>query len=289
MDGILLINKDSGMTSRLVCDIVSKKLNTKKVGHTGTLDPLASGLLVVLVGNATKLANYLDLDNKVYEATIMLGIDTDTYDILGKTVSSSNKIVSKEEIDKALLELKDTKTQIPPIYSAIKVKGKKLYDYALEGKDVEIKERAVRIDYLERTSEIFEVDGKTCFKVKMRVNKGFYVRSLIHDLGIKLGTYATMSGLVRLESAIFTLENGYTLNDIDNNNYKLLSIEEAFTNFTRIDVNNYIASLVKNGVVLDERQYQGNSIFRVYNNDKLIALYEPKEDGKYHIIMKVGE
>ena len=138
MNGILVVNKPQDFTSRDVVNKIGGILKTKKVGHSGTLDPLATGVLVIGVGKATKLLNYLENHDKTYVAEALFGIQTDSYDILGKTLNESNVIPSENEIDNALLKLKEQKTQIPPIYSSIKVDGKKLYDYARNGEKVEI-------------------------------------------------------------------------------------------------------------------------------------------------------
>lgn len=286
MDGFIIINKPIGMSSHDVCFKLRKVYNTKKIGHTGTLDPLATGVLVVAVGKATKLIQYLENQKKTYIAEILFGIDTDTYDILGKIVNKCDEFdINNQIIDFALIELKETKTQIPPIYSAIKVNGKKLYDYALENKEVQIAPRPILIEELERVSDYKD---KLC-KVKIMANKGFYVRSLVHDLGVKLSCYATMKNLERTKAGNFDLSVAKELEDVLNGNNELLSIEETFSYLDRIDVSDYIAKLVKNGVVLDERQYNKKELFRVYNNDKLIAIYAPNEIDRYNLVVYLGE
>ena len=196
MDGFIIVNKPKNMTSHDVCNIMRRVLKTKKVGHSGTLDPLATGVLVVGVGKATKLLNYLENHDKTYVAEALFGIQTDSYDILGKTLNESNVIPTDEEVDNALLKLKEQKTQIPPIYSSIKVDGKKLYDYARNGEKVEILPRPISIYSLKRVSDIN--DKKV--KVEVSANKGFYVRSLINDLGLELNTFAAMSDLTRTKA-----------------------------------------------------------------------------------------
>ena len=187
----------------------------------------------------------------------------------------------RDKIDKALEELKDEKFQYPPIYSAIKVNGKKLYDYALQNKEVEILPRPIKIEKLKRVSEYKDKH----VKIEILANKGFYVRSLIHDLGIKLNTYATMSELCRISAGVYNIENAQNLGD----EYTIHTIEEVFNHLDKIEVNDYIAKLIKNGVVLDERQYSKNEMFKVYNNDKLIAIYEPINEKEYKIIVYLGD
>ena len=286
MDGFIIVNKPKDMTSHDVCNIMRRIMKTKKVGHSGTLDPLATGVLVIGVGKATKLLNYLDNHDKTYVAEALFGIQTDSYDILGKTLNENHNIKpSNSDIDNALLILKEQKTQIPPIYSAIKVNGKKLYDYAKNGEKVEIMPRNINIYSLKRVSDIKE--NKVKFEVT--ANKGFYVRTLINDLGLKLNTYASMSNLTRTKAGNYSINVAQTLEDIEENGAKIYSIEETFSYLKRIDVNDYIAKLVKNGVVLDERQFTYNEMFRIYHDNKLIAIYEPFDDKKYKLVIKLED
>lgn len=286
MDGFIIINKPKGITSHDVCFKLRKVFNTKKIGHTGTLDPLATGVLVCAVGKATKLVNYLENENKTYIVDVLFGIDTDTYDILGKVVKECNSFVlTNEDIDKALEYFINTTTQIPPIYSAIKVKGKKLYDYALENKEVEIEPRPIKIYNLKRISDL----NNNRVKIMVCASKGFYVRSLVHDLGIHLNCYATMTELDRIKAGKFNFEEANELDEVIKNIPNLLSIEEVFNDLLSIEVNDYIAKLVKNGVVLDERQFSLNQMFKVYHNNKLIAIYEPYDDKKYKLVVYLGD
>lgn len=282
MDGFIVINKPKGISSHDVCLKLRKELKINKIGHTGTLDPLATGVLVIAVGKATKLIQYLEDQKKTYVADVLFGIDTDTYDILGKVVNENLSFdLSNELIDQELLKLKEERFQYPPIYSAIKVNGKKLYDYALQNKEVKIEPRPIKIELLER------IDNYHDKKVKIRLcaNKGFYVRSLIHDLGVNLKTYATMTDLCRIKAGGFTIDMANNLGDM----YKLHSVEEVYANLDRIDVTDYMAKLVKNGVVLDERQYDKNEMFKVYNNNKLIAIYEPFAPNQYKLVVYLGD
>ena len=286
MDGFIIVNKPKDMTSHAVCNKIRSIMKTKKVGHSGTLDPLATGVLVVAVGKATKLINYLENQDKTYVAEALFGIQTDSYDILGNTLNcDENSNPSNEEIDYALLKLKESETQIPPIYSAIKVNGKKLYDYAKNGEEVEILPRAIKIHSLKRVNDIKEKK----VLIEVSANKGFYVRSLINDLGLELNTYAAMSALTRTKAGLYDINMAQTLEEIALNGPKIHTIEETFAHLKKIDVNDYIAKLVRNGVVLDERQFNLNEMFKIYHNNKLIAIYEPFDDKKYKLVITLED
>lgn len=286
MDGFIIINKPKGMTSHDVCGKLRGILHTKKIGHSGTLDPLATGVLVVGVGKATKLLNYLENHEKTYEAEVLLGLKTDSYDILGNVIKKDdNFLPNVKQIDETLEKLKYTKTQIPPIYSSIKVNGKKLYEYARNGEKVEILPRAINIYSLERISDI--IDKKV--KIKVHADKGFYVRSLVNDLGEVLGGCATMKELTRIKAGDFSISESQTFDDIIENGPKIISIEEMFRNLKKIDVNDYMKKLVLNGVILDHRQFNDNEMFKVYHNEKLIALYEPVGEKKYKLVIKLED
>ena len=286
MDGFIIVNKPKDMTSHDVCNILRGVLKTKKVGHSGTLDPLATGVLVVGVGKATKLLNYLENQEKTYVAEALFGIQTDSYDVLGHVLNNDiNTNPTDAEIDEKLLILKEQTTQIPPIYSAIKVNGKKLYDYAKNGEKVEILPRNIKIHSLKRVSDI--KDKKVMIEVT--ADKGFYVRSMVNDLGILLNTFAAMSNLTRTKAGNYSIEEAQTLDEIKEFGPKIHSIEETFNYLKSIEVNDYIAKLVKNGVVLDERQFSDNEMFKIYNNNNLIAIYEPFGDKKYKLVLKMED
>lgn len=284
MDGFIIVNKPKDMTSHAVCNKIRSIMHTKKVGHSGTLDPLATGVLVVAVGKATKLINYLENQDKTYVAEALFGIQTDSYDILGNVLNKDDlSNPTENEIDTQLEILKQSESQIPPIYSAIKVNGKKLYDYAKNGEMVEILPRKIKIHSLKRVSNI--IDKKVSIEVS--ANKGFYVRSLINDLGISLNTYAVMSNLIRTKAGKYDITISQTLEEIKENGPIIYSIEDTFSHLKRIDVNDYMAKLVLNGVILDERQFSLNEMFKIYHNDKLIAIYEPFDDKKYKLVIKL--
>ncbi len=211
MDGILVVNKPSGITSHDVVDFIRRKFNIKRVGHAGTLDPLATGVLVMLLGNATKLSNTFINDDKEYIAKLYFGKSTDTQDSQGKVLEEKNiEPLDIENIRKALENFKGEIKQIPPMVSAIKHKGKKLYELARSGKTVVREPRKIRI------SEIEILDFKfpeITFKVKC--SKGTYVRTLCEDIGRSLGVPSHMSGLVRSASGDFLLENSKNMEDVN--------------------------------------------------------------------------
>ena len=281
MDGILVIYKDLGYTSRDVVNIVSKSLNTKKVGHTGTLDPMASGVLVLCVGKALKLCEMLTNHDKEYVAGITLGIGTDTLDMEGTILSTETVDISKDRIIEVVNSFKGSYMQEVPKYSAVKVNGKKLYEYARNNIDVKLPSKKVEIYDIEVVDDIQHEDGKVFFTIKTNVSKGTYIRSLVRDIGNKLGVPAVMNTLVRNTLGDFDIDDAYTIDDIKNGNYKLISILDALPNMKRVIVNDDIAFKIKNGVILDPF-FEDDKAFIIDKNNKLIAIYENK-DGKARV------
>ena len=272
MDGILLINKEKDYTSRDVVNIISKELKTKKVGHTGTLDPLATGVLVICVGASTKLVEYLTSTYKEYEAEIILGIKTDTGDITGNIIKEENIKLTKEEIEKSLIEMTKEYEQEVPIYSAVKINGKKLYEYARNNEEVELPKRKVDIKELELISDITYDNNKTIFKIRTLVSKGTYIRSLIEDIAKSLNTIGTMKNLNRTKQGNFNLRDCYTLEDIKNNNYKFITKEEALKDFYSVEVDDYLENKIKNGCILENRYDRDLILFK--KNDIILAIYK---------------
>ena len=222
MNGILLIDKPSGLTSRDVVNIVGKSLGTKKIGHTGTLDPLATGVMVLCVGKYTKLVEMLTSYNKTYEASIVLGIKTDTLDITGKVLEEKCSNISLSDILLALKKFEGVYDQEVPIYSAVKINGKKLYEYARENKTIELPKRSVNISKISLISDIKYENNKTLFSIRCNVSKGTYIRSLINDIASSLNTIGVMKELRRIEQGNFNIENCYKISDIKNNNFKFV-------------------------------------------------------------------
>ena len=272
MNGIAIINKKQGLTSRDVVNQISKKLNIKKVGHTGTLDPLATGVLVVCIGKATKLVDVLtDLD-KEYEAGVCLGIETDTLDITGNVLREENVIKNEEEITNTLNSFVGEYDQEVPIYSAVKINGKKLYEYARENIPVELPKRKVKIHNISLTSDVIYKNNKVYFSFKVKVSKGTYIRSLIRDIADKLNTIGTMTSLVRTKQGHFDIRNS---TDIDN--LKIININECLKNYFTVITDDKLYKLVTNGVKL-KNLYNENIVFFKDKNNNPLALYKLEDN-----------
>lgn len=279
MNGILLVNKKENWTSRDVVNRVGKILGTKKVGHTGTLDPLATGVLVLCIGSATKLNEILTSTYKEYEAEITLGLLTDTLDITGNELKEEKVKVNKEQILEALNKMTDKYVQEVPIYSAVKVNGRKLYEYARAGESVELPKREVDIKELELIGNIKYTDNKTIFNIRCLVSKGTYIRALVNDIANSLNTIGVMSKLTRTKQGKFKLENCYKIEDIESGNYKLISIVEALNNFPKVVVDGYLENLIKNGAVINDEWKQEHILF-IDKNNCLLALYKSYDKDK---------
>ena len=275
MDGIIVINKPKDYTSRDVVNVISKKLNTKKIGHTGTLDPLATGVLVLCINKGLKLVELLTSNDKEYIAKIKLGIETDTLDITGNIINKKDMNISKEETINVLNSFKGKSKQQVPKYSAIKIKGKKLYEYARQNIEIELPFREIEVFDIELISDIKDNE----FTIKVSVSKGTYIRSLIRDIGYKLNGYATMLELERTKQGKFSLNDSYTLKDIENDNYKVIPIQEVLSNIKQIKVKDKLLFQIKNGVILN-KDYQDNLILFKDINNNPIALYK-KDNDKY--------
>ena len=276
MNGILVVNKELGYTSRDVVNIVSKFLGTKKVGHTGTLDPMASGVLVLCVGNALKLCEMLTNHDKEYVAGVTLGIETDTLDMEGTVLSTEIVDIDKDTIIDVVNSFKGSYIQEVPKYSAVKVNGKKLYEYARNGIDVELPSKMVNINNIEIIDDIVYEDGKVYFNIKTTVSKGTYIRSLVRDIGAKLGFPAVMNSLVRNRLGEFKIEDAYSIEEIKNGNFELISILDAL-DIQRVNVDDELAFKIRNGVILDSF-FDGDKSFILDNDDNLIAIYENNDN-----------
>ena len=209
MNGIIVVNKPCGITSRDVVNKLCRKFNTKKIGHTGTLDPIADGILVVCINKATKLVDYLTCNDKEYIATVKIGILTDTLDISGNILEERKCSVSKDKLEKVLYSFIGNYNQEVPIYSAVKINGKKLYEYARGNEDVTLPKRNVEIKNIKLISC---KDDYYSFSVK--VSKGTYIRSLIKDINDKLDIIGVMSNLTRTKQGVFDLKDSYTLEEL---------------------------------------------------------------------------
>ena len=273
MNGILVVNKSLGYTSRDIVNEICKCFNTKKVGHCGTLDPLASGVLVICVGKALKVCELLTNHDKEYIAGVTLGIETDTLDMDGKILNDLDVDISDDKIISGVNSFVGKRySQEVPKYSAVKVNGKKLYEYARSNIDVSLPKRDVEIYNIAIIDKIIHKNGKINFKIKCDVSKGTYIRSLVRDIGNCLGVPSVMDSLVRTKQGVFDISNSYTLDDIKNNNYKILSITDAF-DIPIIKVDDDLAFKIKNGVILD-KFFDSDMAFIVDYNDNLLALYK---------------
>lgn len=271
-NGILIVNKPSGITSRDVVNIVGKTLNTKKVGHTGTLDPMATGVLVLCLGNALKVCELITANDKEYIAKVILGIETETLDTTSPIINTKKTNITKEEIEKVLNSFKGSYLQEVPKYSAVKINGKKLYEYAREGKEIELPKKMVTIYDIQLVSDITYYNDTTTFYIKTTVSKGTYIRSLIRDIGYKLNTYGCMDSLERTRQGIFNIDNSYTLEEIKNNNYKLLSIEKSLPNIPLVQVDNKTLFKIKNGVKL--KKFFDGDMAIIKDKNKVVAIYK---------------
>ena len=246
--GVLVINKPQGITSHDVVGKVRKLYSTRRVGHTGTLDPLATGALVILIGRAAKAAEYLVSDKKEYRATLMLGLTTDTEDITGKVLSRSEDIPEQSAVFAACREFVGKIMQTPPMYSALKVDGKKLVDLAREGIEVERAAREIEIFAL----ECEPTDKKNEYTLSVKCSSGTYIRTLCADIGTRLGCGAVMSTLERLQAGEFTLDNAHTLEelealDTDERTDLLLPVESLFEGLPRVCLPAFYERLCRSG------------------------------------------
>ena len=269
----LIVDKPKDYTSRDVVNVISKKFKTKKVGHTGTLDPMATGVLVVCINKATKIAELLTSLDKEYIAEFTFGTLTDTLDTEGNIIKEEKAIIEKELIEKTLKEMIGTYDQEVPIYSAVKVNGKKLYEYARNGENVILPKHKVEIKELELLDIKYQND-KTIIKVRCLVSKGTYIRSLGYDLAKKLNTIAIMSDLRRTKQGKFNIKDAYTLDDILNDKYKGLTISQCLE-YPKIEITDNIHKQVLNGAIIDNVYNEEIVLFT--ENGKEIAIYKKNE------------
>lgn len=270
MDGIIIINKPKNYTSH---DIVrkAKKLLNEKVGHTGTLDPNATGVLPLLIGKGTLLSKYLIEHDKIYEAVLKLGEKTDTADGEGKVLESKNveqSILKKENIERIFNNLEGKQEQIPPMYSAIKLNGKKLYEYARKGIEVEVKPRTIEIYKL----ELIKIeDMEIIFRVSC--SKGTYIRTLCEKIAEELGTIGYMKELKRIQVGEFNIKDSITIEELENQEIvsnKFITIEKYFSNYENIVLNEKKLQLFLNGVRLTYELKDG--IYKIYKENEFIGI-----------------
>lgn len=266
MDGVLIINKPKGYTSHDIVNIVKKELNITKVGHAGTLDPNATGVLPVLIGNATKISKYLIEHDKVYIAELKLGEKSSTGDLEGEIIEKKSvPKLNEDQIKDTLKLFLGKQQQIPPMYSSIKINGKKAYEYARKGLKVEMEPREIEIMNI---SLMKFQDNIITFKVKC--SKGTYIRVLCEDIAKSLGTVGLMKELCRIKVNEFDIKNSVTLDDIKNGNVQVINIEEIFKLQSCIKLNNRETKLFLDGVKLSNNKLDG--LYRVYNNNVFLGL-----------------
>lgn len=276
MFGFLNVYKPKGKTSHDVVAFLRRVTKIKQIGHTGTLDPFAEGVLPICIGKATRLIEYLN-DDKAYIGTVQLGKSTTTYDLEGETVNVSDKTPDLEEIENELNNFRGDIEQLPPIYSAIKVNGKKLYEYARKGEEVEIKPRSVNINEL----KILNYDQENrILELYIKCSKGTYIRSIAHDLGKNLGCFGHLIKLVRVKAGDFEVENSIKLEDLTDietvQKHLIYPLEKL--DYQTYELNTKELELVSHGMQIFARTNLQNGIVILTNNNKLIAIAEMLND-----------
>lgn len=266
-NGLLVVNKPSGYTSRDVVNIISRFLNTRKVGHAGTLDPIATGVLVIAVNDGLKLLEYLQEETKEYIATVKLGISTDTLDISGNIVEKNdNYFVDQSKLKSVVESFKGKYLQEVPLYSSVRVNGKRLYKYAREKEEVILPKREV---------EIFDIELLAAnhdeFSFRAIVSKGTYIRSLIRDIGEKINLCCTMKSLKRTKQGTFSLDNSISIQDIENNRFKFISSKALLNNYNKVLVDEDLERKILNGAILDNIYGYETLVFE--NEKELLAIY----------------
>lgn len=271
MQGILIVNKPKGYTSQDVVSKVKKILNIKKAGHTGTLDPMTTGVLPILLNEYTKISKYLIEHDKTYIAEIKLGEKTDTGDSEGKVIETSKidtENLNIENVKKILNSFLGKQEQKPPMYSAIKINGKKLYEYAREGKEVEVNSREIEIYSI----KLLEIDKENLIiKFEVSCSKGTYIRVLCEDISTRIGTVGHMCSLTRTVVDKFKIEDAISLEEIDKNNIenRLVKMENIFEELPKVDLNTRKKELFLNGVKLTYNFNDG--LYNIYCENKYIG------------------
>lgn len=285
MDGIIPLWKEKGMTSFDCVFQVRRLLQTKKVGHSGTLDPQVDGVLPICIGKATKVVEYLLESNKVYQGEITMGVSTETEDAYGSVIEQVPVTVPvpTAQIDQVMHQMTGTLTQIPPMYSAVKVNGKRLYEYARQGITMERPSRTVQIFSFQRTNDpIYDEARQTqSWQFEVSCSKGTYIRTLAVDLGKQLGFPAHMSQLTRVKSGAFQKEDCITLDQLETLlqtgqlSSRMKPIDWALKHYPKVTVSDSLAVRVHNGAVISRLEWPAiNQPTRVYDQHQLIALYD---------------
>lgn len=288
LNGIMLIDKPCDWTSHDVVGKLRGILHERRIGHSGTLDPMATGLLVVFVGRATRAVEFAEADSKEYIAGLRLGISTDTQDITGNTLKSSNSLPSKAELEQALSAFKGEISQIPPMYSAIKVGGRKLYELARRGESVERKPRRVTIDKLDIIGE-----NEDNYVLDVVCSKGTYIRTLCNDIGDTLGCGGCMSSLRRVKAGAFSIEKAHTIDEIqaaaDNGGLDeiIIPVDRLFSAYPELTVRDTAEKKLRNGNVI--KLAAPNGTYRVYTETGGFLLLGEASDNKLKTIKSFFE
>ena len=285
MNGVIVINKEKGYTSRDIVNIVGKVYHTKKVGHTGTLDPMATGVLVVCVGKATKLVSLLTATEKEYVADVLLGVETDSLDTDGNVLREESVDCDQTRIDQVLKSMKKTYLQEVPKYSAVKVKGKKLYEYARSNQEVKLPKKEVTIYDLERISDVFYENGKIRFQIRCKVSKGTYIRSLIRDIAHELGTIGVMSGLCRTKQGEFELKDCVSLEQLKEQP-TIQSIAHVLSIYPQKVVDGKEEEMILNGRKLSNR-YNEKTIVFLNKDHHVLGIYQFDEEEQMMVPWKM--
>ena len=286
MTGILLVDKPGGWTSHDVVAKLRGVMGERRIGHSGTLDPMATGLLVVFLGRATRAVEFAEADEKTYLAELLLGVATDTQDSTGSVLSRSGEIPDRSALEKALERFRGEIEQIPPMYSAIKKDGKKLYELARKGLEVERRPRRIRIDALEALS-----GGADRYTLRIRCSKGTYVRTLCHDIGQALGCGACMSALRRTAAGAFSVEQAHTLPEIlecADPKALLLPVDSLFAEKPACTVDEKHLRAVYNGGAFPAPELQEGE-YRVYGPDGSFLLLGRAEQGRVYTVKSFFE
>ncbi|WP_249030505.1 tRNA pseudouridine(55) synthase TruB [Tannockella kyphosi] len=271
MDGIIIVNKPAGYTSHDIVNKLRRCLKTKKVGHAGTLDPDATGVLVVCVNKATKVLQFLESDTKEYECVLSLGVSTDTYDASGEILETKEFMGLEDSTIQTTFDgFLGAQLQVPPIYSAIKVNGKKAYEYAREGKELVLEPRPIVIHSL----EIKKIAGNE-ITFQTLCSKGTYIRSLCVDLAKAMGYPGHMKQLSRSQSGIFSLEDAYTLEEIEAGNFSFCTIEKALSHFPTMILED--PTLAYHGKLIPSEKQEVTVIKD--GDEKVVAVYGPSHPG----------
>ena len=283
INGVIIVNKHKGVTSHDIVAKIRRLYGTKKVGHTGTLDPMATGVLPILIGRAAKAAEYLVSDSKRYVAEIKLGIETDTEDITGKILKTSDTLPGKTEFFEVCKEFVGEIYQTPPMYSALKVGGKKLVDLAREGKEVERAPRKIEIKSI-LPEEVSEKEG--IYTLDVECSKGTYIRTLCADIGKKLGCGATMSSLERTRSGNFDIKDAYTVCELENMTPEQRAsvvnpVETLFSDLSAVTLDDFYARLCRSGCEIYQHKikiaYSVDEFVRICDKNGFFALGKVRE------------